>query len=61
MVAITVALGSRDVGLISKSLGLARGLRDEAARAYNEALKLTTSESERRYLERRLAEVRLDP
>jgi RNA polymerase sigma-70 factor (ECF subfamily) len=31
--------------------------RDEAARAYGEALELTTSESERRYLERRLEEV----
>jgi RNA polymerase sigma-70 factor (ECF subfamily) len=31
--------------------------RDEAARAYGEALELTTSESERRYLTRRLAEV----
>ena len=31
--------------------------RDEAVRAYGEALELTTSESERRYLTRRLSEV----
>ena len=34
--------------------------RDEAAVAYRAALELTTSDSERRYLERRLAEMQAD-
>ena len=34
------------------------GRRDEAAEAYREALELTTSDAERRYLARRLAETR---
>ena len=34
------------------------GLREEAAKSYERALELVTNESERRYLERRLREVR---
>jgi RNA polymerase sigma-70 factor (ECF subfamily) len=35
------------------------GLRDDAAKSYQQALALVTNESERRYLERRLREVQL--
>jgi RNA polymerase sigma-70 factor (ECF subfamily) len=34
------------------------GLREEAAKSYEQALTLVTNDSERRFLERRLREVR---
>jgi RNA polymerase sigma-70 factor (ECF subfamily) len=36
------------------------GRREEAAAAYRDALALVTNEAERRFLERRLAEVAVD-